>query len=98
MTKSTFTTDNGETRENVPPDSVSVNVVQRVATTTDRETTELPPLYDTLDPEALDALVDSLTVSASVEFVYSGCRVTVDAAGNISVDPRSRCRENAAPD
>lgn len=49
-----------------------------------------PPLYSVVDPEALDAFVESLNDRAGcVEFVYRGHLVTVDGSGVISVRPQS---------
>lgn len=60
------------------PVSVSNAILKRIVTTTDRDVTELPPIYDAIDPDALEALIDSCTTStASVTFHYHGFRVTV---------------------
>lgn len=60
------------------PVSVSHAILKRVATETDQDVTELPPLYDVLDPDALEALFDSWdTSTASVTFFYHGFEVTV---------------------
>lgn len=49
-----------------------------------------PPLYSVVDPEALDAFVESLNGRAGrVEFVYRGHLVTVGGSGVISVRPQS---------
>lgn len=49
-----------------------------------------PPLYSVVDPEALDAFVESLNDRAGwVEFVYRGHLVTVGGSGAISVRPQS---------
>ena len=48
-----------------------------------------PPLYDVLDPEALDALYGSPVDSGAtlrVRFSYAGCTVVVDAEGRIDVE------------
>lgn len=48
-----------------------------------------PPLYSVVDPEALDAFVESLGDRTGwVEFVYRGHMVTVDGSGVISVLPQ----------
>ncbi|WP_336343504.1 HalOD1 output domain-containing protein [Halalkalicoccus ordinarius] len=45
-----------------------------------------PPLYSVVDPEALDAFVESLGErSGWIEFDYRGYQVTVDGAGGVSV-------------
>lgn len=54
--------------------SPSFQVIQAVAQQTGAAATELPPLYDTLDPEGLDRLADA---DATITFEYARCRVTV---------------------
>ena len=65
-------------------------IVEAVAETKGVDPLSLePPLYDVLDPEALDALCDSTTRCQSpvhVEFVYSDCTVTVAPGGTIVVE------------
>lgn len=47
-----------------------------------------PPLYAVVDPDALDAVVESLHErSGWIEFAYRGHRVTVDGSG-VNVRPR----------
>ncbi len=68
---------------------MSTEIVQRVATVTGREVTQLPPLYETIDPEALDAVIDSATTdesSLALRFAYSGCQVLVDGSGTVRVE------------
>ncbi|RQG87779.1 hypothetical protein EA462_12965 [Natrarchaeobius halalkaliphilus] len=67
-------------------------VVQRVATATDRPATQLPPLYDAIDPEALDAVFRSGSTGSSeiaIEFRYAGYRVTIDSTGQIEMEQAS---------
>ena len=69
--------------------AASTKVVRRVAAVTDREVIQLPPLYETIDPEALDAIVDSVSTDASslvCRFTYEECRITVDGSGAVSVE------------
>jgi hypothetical protein len=68
----------------VSGDVASVRVVQRVARETGRDATELPPLYDAVDPEALDAVVESVATT-SVKFRYADHDVWIDADGTVSV-------------
>lgn len=61
-------------------------VIEKVVAREKREPTELPPLADVLDPEALSTLVDSADGEpVSVEFTYCGYAVTVDSAGTVDV-------------
>lgn len=67
--------------------SVSTSVVQTVAQATNREPDELEPLYDVVDPDALDALFEGDDASARVRvvFTYEGYQVTVSGAGDVEV-------------
>ena len=65
-------------------------VVRKVAAVTDEEPTELRPLYDVIDPDALDRLCRhsrDRTARPVVEFSYSGHRVRVTGDGEVSVLP-----------
>lgn len=68
-------------------DDVSTSVVQQVAERAGVDATELPPLYDSIDPDALDAIFASTTSSTSrsgrIEFTYAGYRVTVSSDDGI---------------
>lgn len=48
-------------------------------------------LYDTIDPDALDALLTqpelNVGVPLSVEFTYCGYRVSMDQEGHITLQP-----------
>jgi len=59
----------------------SSEVVSAVAAHEGVDETELPPLYDVIDPDALDALLSSVQTGgsdqASVDFEYAGYRVVV---------------------
>lgn len=47
--------------------------------------TEQPPLFEAIDPDALDALVTSLEAQGSVQFAYCGHIVTVESDGKVVV-------------
>lgn len=64
---------------------VAERIVQAVADSTDDDALELPPLYDTIDPEALDALVTRIS-DGEVSFNYAGQRVTVQSDGTVVVE------------
>lgn len=66
-----------------------VRVIWRVARETEKDVTGLPPLYDAVDPEALNAVVES-PVTSSVAFTYADHDVLVDADGTVSVGSRNR--------
>lgn len=74
--------------------TVSERLVQAVATATDTDPLELPPLYDAVDPDALDAMVEGMA-DGRVSFTYAGCEITVTAEGAISVDGAGTARSRA---
>jgi len=75
-------------------------IVDSVAAATDQEATELQPLYEVIDPEALETLVESVsTPSASVTFSYHGFKVTVAADRTVTLTPNHTGNEpNTATD
>lgn len=76
----------------------SRNVVETVAVATDTETTDLRPLYEVVDPEALDGLFATnqggrdRATNRRVTFGYEGCTVAVHGDGRtvVSVSDDSR--------
>lgn len=64
--------------------SPAERVVQRVGDLTGATVLDLPPLYDTLDPELLDAFVERAD-DVDLHFEYAGCRVTVGSTGQVTV-------------
>jgi hypothetical protein len=68
----------------------STAVVETLAVAMDREPTKITPLYESVDPDALDTLVSqdrkaSSAGNSTVSFHHDGHEVTVDAAGTIIV-------------
>ena len=63
-----------------------MTIVEHVARARGAEPTELEPLYETIDCDALEALVAS-RFQGSLKFVYEGCAVTVQDDGSIEVFP-----------
>lgn len=60
-------------------------VVQKVASQEDVPPTDLPSLYQTIDPDALNAIVQSMSDDGVVTFQYTGCSVSVNGDGIVSV-------------
>lgn len=63
-------------------------VVRAVAAETGRDPLQLQPLYEVLDPDALDSLCstgDSGTTPARIEFRYAGCEVRVSGDDEVAV-------------
>lgn len=71
-------------------ESLSATVIENVAGHKGTEALLLdPPLYDVLDPDALDALfrdVDGTRRTGEVSFEYCGCHVTVASDGRVLVE------------
>ncbi|MEY7849186.1 HalOD1 output domain-containing protein [Natrarchaeobius sp. A-rgal3] len=68
-------------------DSPSLRVVDALASATDTDPLDLEPLYDVVDPEALDQLFrDDVDVSGRVQFSYDGHAVEVGSDGTVTVD------------
>jgi len=65
----------------------SAAVTEYISAMTGREQTDFAPLYETIDPEALDSLVDSSDRSTpvSISFEYAGHSVTVRSDGELVV-------------
>lgn len=82
------------TNGNTAPDGspVSLRVTTAVAAALDIDPADLDPLYDILDPEALNALFRERATEVShpinrVVFMMAGCEVVVDSTGAINVTP-----------
>ncbi|MFT4882853.1 MAG: hypothetical protein ACI8U4_000349 [Natronomonas sp.] len=65
--------------------TVSERLIQRVANTTNSNPSELPVLYDHIDPDALDTLIEKMS-DGEISFTYAGCEVTVESEGTIRLD------------
>jgi hypothetical protein len=64
----------------------STMVVEKIANHKEMPPTELSPqLHSIIDPDALDALLE--TDAVQVEFTYAGYRVTVNDDGDIHANP-----------
>lgn len=73
-------------------DPASLVVVETVATITDRAVDDLRPLYEVLDPAALDAAFlptadGRFRPDGAISFTYEGFDVTVRSYGVIAVEP-----------
>ena len=81
-------TDTFHARFDDSTDDVVLSVVEAVAVATNRSLTEVPPLYGSINPEALSMLVTSgrgRTIATT--FTYAECRVTVSTRGEVVVEP-----------
>jgi hypothetical protein len=70
------------------PEQISQTIVQHVASESETDAIELQPLYEVIDPDALDAIVNSYSSSdSSMTFTYNDYTVTVDADGAVNLEP-----------
>lgn len=78
-------------------ETATVQVIQTVAETTSTDPLELPPLYDTIDPDALDSLVEDMT-TGTISFNYTGLDITVHSDGTVIINdpPADTSAHNAA--
>lgn len=67
-------------------DAMSVRVVEAIAAATETDPFDMePPLYDAINPEALDRLFRP-DANCRVTFEYEGHAVEVGSDGTVSVD------------
>lgn len=76
---------------------VAERVIQRVSDASGRTALEIPPLYNAVDPEALERLVKTMS-DGVVSFHYAGHEVTVDSDGEIQVSERETARDGPPPE
>ena len=55
--------------------SPALDIVDRVAEMEEQDPLDLPPLYDSVDPDTLDRLAES----SKIQFEYIGHWITVDS-------------------
>lgn len=82
------------------PDTVGETIVRTVAAVTGADPMAMPPLYDVVDPDALDRLFSPPESSiragtGRVEFAYAGCAVTVHGDGQLEIRPASPGRDRS---
>lgn len=70
----------------------STAVIETVAIAADCEPTGLEPLYDAIEPDALNTLIRSMETNltdgdATVTFAFDGYQVTVQRDGSVIVRP-----------
>lgn len=73
--------------------TLALSVVRSVAIASNQESTDLPPLGETIDAEALESLIDSsitdFDASLEVVFEYDGYLVHIDDQGTITLHENS---------
>ena len=65
--------------------SASERVVGTVADAEDAEPTELSPLYEAIDPDALDSLVEGSDDDLCIDFECCGYDITVTGAETVEI-------------
>lgn len=94
--------------ESVEERSTSQRVIAAVAEETGKDPTEVGPLYNVIDPDALDRLFSSTGTNVrsggSVEFTFAGCDVVIRGSDEVEVTERTvgvevgdRAAEEASP-
>ena len=74
--------------ESLSKRSLSTEVIRAIAAEEGVDALELsPPLYDVIDPDALDALFHN--TSGRIAFEYRGYTVTVTSEGTVTTEPSS---------
>jgi hypothetical protein len=80
-----MSTDNPEGRD------LTYHLTTIIAERTGTAVSDLPPLYDAIDPEALDSFLradhSDTHTERSVEFSYAGFRVSADSTGQVDLQP-----------
>ncbi|WP_266075359.1 HalOD1 output domain-containing protein [Haladaptatus caseinilyticus] len=76
-------------------DSIVVTVSEAVSSVTDTPIEEMPPLQETVDCDALQALIDSFRIDddpgvGQVQFPFYDCTVRVDTTGTVQVYDNQR--------
>lgn len=90
-------TASGEFTTTCRDEQVSETVITAVATAIDADPLEMDPLYDSIDPDALDRLCGPSTASPTLQLQFSlaGCEVEVRGDGTVTVTPPEATRERS---
>jgi hypothetical protein len=64
--------------------TVSELIVEKVAEVTDCDPLDLPPLYQSIDPDAVDELIESLS-SGTIHFTYANQNIEIASSGEIAL-------------
>lgn len=77
--------------------SPSIAVVETVARARDEEPTAVPPLFDRLDPDALDLVFEDWLKGPGkdeirLSFPFAAHEVTVTSGGEVTVEPLQMAR------
>lgn len=67
-------------------EEVSTAVVRAIEEVTNTPVVESPPLYDAVDPDALDSLFRDRDTDGEVQFEHDGYRITATGAGEVRIE------------
>lgn len=85
-----------ETTVTAAEETVTATIVKAVAEETGRDPFELPPLYETVDTDALNQLANQSSADhdsdLTVTFAVAGCMVQVTGAGEVRVTDSEEAR------
>ena len=65
---------------------VSTRIVTKVAAAKGVDQAELTPLYDRVESDALDSVIESMDDSGTVAFEYEGYEVSLRGDGRVELD------------
>lgn len=68
---------------------LSTRIVDKVAEAENTDPVDLAPLYESIDPDALDALFQN-GQNGSVTFEYENRRIIARADGDVTIEPLAR--------
>lgn len=90
-------TASGELTTTCSDEQVSETVITAVATAIDADPLEMEPLYDSIDPDALDRLCRPSNPSPTLQLQFSlaGCAVEVRGDGTVTVTPPTATEDGA---
>lgn len=73
-----------------PGGSMAETVVRAVATVSGTEPTDMEPLTETVDPDALDRIVSSFPADRrwNLTFSFHGYEVSIEASGRVELSPQ----------
>jgi len=77
-----------ERQEDEPPNrSLSEQIIREVAAEEGVDPVELtPPLFEVIEPDALDALYTNSDARPEITFTWQGYTISTDSEGRVSID------------
>jgi len=60
-------------------------IIEQVATREKSDPFSLPPLYETIDPNALETVFESSNDMLIIQFSYYGYDITIEDSGTVTV-------------